>query len=147
MTSQEHDWKVEHWGTKWEANADYCEPATDGSNYYHSFTTAWAPPIGVLQKLSELMPNATFILNYDETGMDFMGTAVARNGELLDKNELVTPYREDWEQTTHPELVKKVEQGDSDAEDELNDLWFDEGCELVLETKQEQWEQELLTPL
>lgn len=65
-----YSWCVENWGTKWSGYdlmliEDSCA----------SFNTAWAPPIPVIRRLSQLT-GETFVLDYVETGMDFIGRFV-----------------------------------------------------------------------
>jgi len=74
-------WNCANWGTKW--NAYWC--AKDDENRL-VFRTAWSNVEGLIEKLSQKFPNATFEYSYYDE--DF-GAQVAktqwRNGVLLDK--------------------------------------------------------------
>lgn len=80
-----YKWRIKNWGTKWDVYPDSI--SRDGDEYADeiSFDTAWAPPLEWLQKVSKIFPKLTFILSYDEPGMQFKGVAKAVNGKLEDK--------------------------------------------------------------
>jgi hypothetical protein len=74
------DWCVNNWGTKWDIGADigtereecYGLRATMVGNQANcSFDSAWAPPIGLYEKLVELGYNVK--ASYFEPGMAFCG--------------------------------------------------------------------------
>jgi hypothetical protein len=86
-----HDWSVDHWGTKW--NADYCSETvtikqcrdkgsetTVDAELFYCFDTAWAPPMPIFEALAKLHSRLTFVINYEEVGMDFGGDLVFKNG-------------------------------------------------------------------
>jgi Ferredoxin-like domain in Api92-like protein len=75
------------WGTKWDVavgdDAEYPEThlANETSTMLvYSFNTAWAPPIGALNKLSEQYPSLS-IKNEWEEEQGFGATSVHKNGE------------------------------------------------------------------
>jgi len=76
-----YDWCVNNWGTKWNAGGDndamqvdydYDE---DGDTVIalFQFDTAWAPPLGVLEKLMETHPELSIECRYHEPGVGFFG--------------------------------------------------------------------------
>mgnify|MGYP001469786561 CR=1 FL=1 len=78
-----YDWRVNNWGTKWDA----CEGSIDSEGKYElnfSFDTAWSPPTPWLQKVTEKYRLLKFTLEYTEEGMGFEGKTFARNGEMED---------------------------------------------------------------
>lgn len=77
-------WRVEHWGTKWDAY-DHGETYRQPGRYEVPFDTAWSPPEPFVAAVSKRFPALTFVLAYDEPGMDFGGYVVYRNGEEVDK--------------------------------------------------------------
>lgn len=75
-----YDWCINNWGTKWDVGADegtekqerYGLKATVvGNEASCSFDSAWAPPIGLYEKLDEL--GYKVHASYFEPGMCFCG--------------------------------------------------------------------------
>ena len=75
-----YNWQINNWGTKWDIGADvgtekeewYGLKATRVDNEVScSFDSAWAPPIGLYDKLVEL--GYTVRASYWEPGMAFCG--------------------------------------------------------------------------
>ena len=76
-----YDWCVNNWGTKWDIGADigtdktpeqYALKATRVDNQVScTFDSAWAPPVGLYEKLVELGYNVK--ATYFEPGMAFCG--------------------------------------------------------------------------
>jgi len=75
-----YDWCINNWGTKWDIGADvgtdkeerYGLKATVvGNQVSCSFDSAWAPPLGLYEKLVELGYNVR--ATYFEPGMAFCG--------------------------------------------------------------------------
>jgi hypothetical protein len=80
-----NDWASKHWGTKW--NALHFQVIRDEPDRYECvFDTAWSPPIGVWEKLSEMFPALDFALSGHEPLMDFAFRGTIKDGkiELLD---------------------------------------------------------------
>ena len=78
-----YDWRVNNWGCKWGIGEDTqinIKRGTCGMG----FETAWAPPTGIIKKLSEMFPNLKFKLAYVEPGMVFAGVFTAKAGEIVD---------------------------------------------------------------
>lgn len=83
-----YDWRVEHWGTKWDLNPEDTEvailpetPHWVGRIEAH-FQTAWTPPEAWMAHVSECHPALTFRLTYDEDGCDFGGEKEMTDGEI-----------------------------------------------------------------
>jgi hypothetical protein len=75
-----YDWCVANWGTKWNAGGDndammvdYDEDVNDQGTALFQFDTAWAPPLGVLEKLMETHPELSIECRYHEPGVGFFG--------------------------------------------------------------------------
>ena len=75
-----YDWCVSEWGTKWNAggsdNADMqidFDEDGDDSIALFQFDTAWAPALGVLQKLMDTHPELSIECRYHEPGVGFFG--------------------------------------------------------------------------
>jgi hypothetical protein len=75
------DWCIDHWGTKWDADATLTNETPDFLAY--GFETAWSPPVAWLKKVTQDFPRLRFTLNYYELGMGFSGTAIADKGKLI----------------------------------------------------------------
>ena len=81
-----YDWRVLHWGTKWDADEVDCERISATCVEY-DFLTAWSPPVGAIQSAALQWPTLTFALHYAESGADFAGMMVLRDGECLIERE------------------------------------------------------------
>lgn len=76
-----YDWCVDQWGTKWNAGGsdredmlvDFDDDVDDTGIAVFSFSSAWAPPVGVYDKLKELHPELYIQGRYYEPGVGFMG--------------------------------------------------------------------------
>ena len=88
-----YDWCIENYGTKW---GDYELYHEDGQNWF-GFDSAWSPPIEGLEKLSNMFPDLTFDLEYDEPGMCFAGQNIFKNGSNTE-----VWYDDNY---THPDLI------------------------------------------
>ena len=78
-------WSDENWGTKWNS----CD--TEYSNNCFTFWTAWSPCSPVIQKLSEMFPDARFEYSYKERDIGFRGYEIYENGSLIYKGN--KPYQ------------------------------------------------------
>jgi hypothetical protein len=75
-----YDWCVNNWGTKWNAGGDndamqvdYDEDVNNQGIALFQFDTAWAPPLGVMEKLMETHPELHIECRYHEPGVGFFG--------------------------------------------------------------------------
>ena len=67
-----YHWCISNWGTKWEpdmAGVEY----EDSEILALTFSTAWSPPEGIVEKLREKYPELSFSCFYDEPGMEIAG--------------------------------------------------------------------------
>ena len=120
------DWRVQHWGTKWDIGLEGLEFADHGDGVAEimgSFESAWSPPVGALaayqeRMLTELGIHTDIDLMYYEPGMAFAGrwfngdlqhhdltgatadTVVNILGEDLDEAFGISDSMADWEQHT-----------------------------------------------
>jgi hypothetical protein len=74
-----YEWANQYWGTKWNA----CRAVV--SEGVLTFNTAWASPIPVIERLSEMFPDVSITLRYadEDTGHN-TGHLVYFDGELDD---------------------------------------------------------------
>lgn len=101
-----YQWRVENWGTKWDAaDADTIDDEPDYLTVY--FDTAWAPPVPWLLKVAEMYPELRFRLEYEEPGCNFCGYYSVVDGNDIDfeegELEMVDPGTErlvDYDSTT-----------------------------------------------
>jgi hypothetical protein len=92
-----YNWQVANWGTKWDVDANLVSKSDTELTY--TFDSAWSPPIQFFVTASPKFPNLKFVLEYDEPGMCFRGTATIENGDLDDKfEENYTPTCHDCEE-------------------------------------------------
>ncbi|MCA9214656.1 MAG: hypothetical protein KDB27_16400 [Planctomycetales bacterium] len=87
-----YGWRLQHWGTKW--NAYYIgEAEIIGDSAHVRFDTAWSPPLPVLDRLSKEISGAAFVLKYFDEGWGFAGWANFRNG--MQNDECIEPNSND----------------------------------------------------
>ena len=67
-----YHWCIENWGTKWDVSELDIE-YMDDEILELTFSTAWSPPEGVIEKLKEKYPDLSFSCFYDEPGMEVAG--------------------------------------------------------------------------
>ncbi len=73
-----YGWRMEHWGTKWDVEANQIQVLTDEPDYLEiAFDTAWAPPQGIHDALQSIIDEQDLDVHiswfYDEPGMQFAG--------------------------------------------------------------------------
>lgn len=87
-----YDWQIANWGTKWDARVeDYqdLDPATENTKsnqVYVYFETAWSPPVEFFRWFAEEYPDAIFMDEYDEEGMQFEGRVGVEDNEFIDES-------------------------------------------------------------
>lgn len=113
--------QVEAWSTKWDLDDEEQKQVAFEliENDVVYFNTAWAPPYGVMESLSELFPTVEFKLDYMELGCWFAGTIFAANGMAIDEpinddDELKTFATEEFDY----EWEDPEEDEDTDDEDD-----------------------------
>ena len=78
-----YDWRLDEWGTKWDA----CESGIDHNDIDYfavSFDTAWSPPIYWIKNILKDFPDLCFTLEYEEPGMCFGGRLTAQHDKIWD---------------------------------------------------------------
>ena len=81
-----YDWRIAHWGTKWDVADLYVLGRKEDETIFR-FDTAWAPPLRAFEKIASMYPELRFELEYEEPGMGFFGKAVYEDGELVSNDE------------------------------------------------------------
>ena len=102
-------WCPANWGTKWDANN--CVVITEKPNrVVYQFDTAWGPPIQWLEKVAAIYPKLHFELNYDEPGMVFSGTAIGKDGIVVDDyREGISPSNDEMQDEENLEEARNLE--------------------------------------
>lgn len=100
----ETDWyrrNIANWGTKWDVGGEdieieieelfnpYCEDESFTDVAVVEFSTAWSPPIPVIDKLAEMFPDFIIVHSFEEAGMCYKGERVYEHGRLIEEK-----YRE-----------------------------------------------------
>ena len=89
-----YEWSLANWGCKWDVNA--FAKAGVGEVVY-DFDSAWSPPSAAIKAASRQHPELTFVLEYDEPGMDFAGTEVFSQGVKVSGESRHSKYHEEEE--------------------------------------------------
>ena len=92
-----YDWRIQNWGTKWDAidscvhsesyggDMDaYIEDLLRYGEVIITFDTAWSPPCEWMQNVSERFPLLWFENKVTEESNAFMGCPIAFQGELCE---------------------------------------------------------------
>ncbi len=129
---REREWRVQHWGTKW----DVYSCCTDWENEEPSdefsvgFCTAWSPlSEECMAVLSRKFPGSLLTNYYEEGGMDFFGVTIAKDGVVRDFTDSMSKYREPFVRQQFPDLDARLEEEGLDLEDDLEEFFWD-NCEL-----------------
>jgi hypothetical protein len=77
-----YEWRLQNWGTKWNASCPKLVRKSKRKVEYR-FDTPWSPPLGVIDKMAALYPELSFQINYWEAGCGFQGEAFWENGEQV----------------------------------------------------------------
>ena len=67
-----YDWRVNHWGTKWDAY-DVVVTDDDPESLEIEFNTAWSPPEPICAAIREDYPDVSVSWFYDEPGCEIAG--------------------------------------------------------------------------
>ena len=85
QTEDWYDWAVSNWGTKWDLDENPVLPDSfQEKEISFWFSTAWSPPMGAIEALSEKFPDDHFLLQYLEMGMGFCGEARCQDGSIIE---------------------------------------------------------------
>jgi hypothetical protein len=122
-------WSVNNWGTKWDISSDDGEPTKqDLNSIMLSFNTAWSPPIGFYEKMTEL--GFDVVAYYLEEGMGFVGKYTNEDGDeeytfdgSEDLEDIPDDIRTFWDLDTICDWREEEEQMDDEtyAADEEED--------------------------
>jgi hypothetical protein len=78
-------WAVGNWGTKWDLDENpLLFDSIQEKQISFCFETAWSPPMGAIEALSEKFPDDHFLLQYLEMGMGFFGEASFQDGYAIE---------------------------------------------------------------
>jgi hypothetical protein len=102
-----YDWKVKHWGVKWDACEGSIDEMTD-QRFTVRFDAPWGPPVLWLRKVCLDFPTLKFELAFAEGGMGYWGVISTQNGDEA----------EDYHEAG---FWKKVQDEDADIEDYVSD--------------------------
>lgn len=92
-----YEWRVFHWGTKWNASEVELNLETTNAIYIR-FHTAWSPPTPIIKKIAEMFPFADLVLDWEEEG-GYYGHSEYEKGVLVSEydGEMDCAYRiENW---------------------------------------------------
>lgn len=83
-----YDWCIANWGTKWNISdaQTEMERISDDEVILH-FSTAWSPPLPVIDAWGQKNPTLTFDLAYFECGMGFSGRYAVKGVDCLKNTE------------------------------------------------------------
>ena len=142
-----YGWHCAQWGTKWDINEGDIPltPEEDGGTLQANFLTAWSPPQEGVRALSEMFPDATFYLSYVETGNDFMGVSLFKNGEMVEKDAEPSDIKGEWMNKNHPNAYDEEEE---DFNEEALEAFWDvefEVYESVMDEMEKELREELVT--
>lgn len=66
-------WQSNNWGTKWDIYLSKDDIYQTDKQVSFSTDTAWGPPVGFLEKITEQFPDMAIDATYDEPGVGFAG--------------------------------------------------------------------------
>lgn len=118
-----YEWRIENWGTKWDADETLIlEDSVD--ELYLCFNTAWAPPTEWLKKVSLRFPNLNFVMDYMEEGQGYCGVLDISDGEIKEETGNTEFIDQDGRQVFYNEddgggwkYVETNENVDDDSDD------------------------------
>jgi hypothetical protein len=73
-------WRLENWGSKWDAHESYIEEDENGLTI--NFDTAWSPAIPYIKQVAKMFPDLIFDLYFMETGEWFAGRVFVKGEEV-----------------------------------------------------------------
>jgi len=94
-----YDWRIENWGTKWDAyDQSYEESDNSSCNAgagSYIFNTAWAPPVPVIRRLATIFPDITFTWQWaDEDYGNNLGEVKITDGHVVYRRMIEEGTRE-----------------------------------------------------
>lgn len=83
-----YDWRVNHWGTKWNAYTPTITTHNDGTVTI-GFQTAWSAPTAILTELSLRLPGEELHVQWADEDFGYnIGDVIMRNGVATSNNTL-----------------------------------------------------------
>lgn len=79
---QWYDWRLKHWGCKWDVTATLV--ADEDDHLVYVFDSPWGPPDKAIRGLIVEHPELAFALNFEETGNGFHGKIRGYGGNILE---------------------------------------------------------------
>jgi len=76
-----YDWRLHHWGIKWDVTAELVENIIGYASYL--FDSPWGPPETWLDTIAKQFPDLKFTLKYSEPGMGFHGCRIVKNTKII----------------------------------------------------------------
>ena len=70
-----YGWRVQHWGTKWDVQAEVVSHSVSDGWINLAFDSAWSPPLEALYYWESAGEGRSFNIRYIEWGMAFCGEA------------------------------------------------------------------------
>jgi hypothetical protein len=115
-----YNWNIANWGTKWNARDISLERMGEGEAVYN-FSTAWSPPMPIIDRLRKLFPTTTFFFRYQEE-QGWGGEVTIRSGSVV--------HTEEWDiPANHAEYERR--QGECICSFESDEeYWFSDCKEL-----------------
>lgn len=86
-----YGWSIANWGTKWNAG-DVVQDHIGERGFIIYFSTAWSPPIPVIEALIDRFPDADIRLSYMESGVGFAGEVTSTGDWDCPESELEEFY-------------------------------------------------------
>ena len=68
-----YDWRIQNWGTKWDAYSMCIDDCDMPNGFEVEFETAWAPPEEVCNAIREQFDDLSMSWFYDEPGCEIAG--------------------------------------------------------------------------
>lgn len=92
-----YDWRVKHWGTKWDVDSkivfDQVDVMMPGLRTVKIiFDSAWGPPVEAISVLAKKFANINILHTFDEPGQDFSGWMYYIQGKLVEEISLGRSY-------------------------------------------------------
>lgn len=76
-----YDWRLAHWGTKWDLDENTQHNISE-TEIGLGFDTAWSPNCDFWELFTEKYPTLTVEHKYLEDGMEFIGEATYKQGQM-----------------------------------------------------------------
>jgi len=123
------DWRVQNWGTKWDVYSccNDWENEVPSDEFSVGFCTASSPPSEeCMAVISQRFPGSLLINYYQESGIDFFGVTLAKNGVGRDMcDSMISKYQEIFIREQLPNLDSEFAEEGLHDEDDQNEYFWD----------------------